>query len=342
MSKSNGTQNLAPVATNNKKSSENDKRRKSRPKIPGKSLLTENKSKLKPWQKLKTTAASDSKNQKNNQEDEGSVRYEMKDGEGVISAIQTPSSDLKIEDISDDQSISTAVISKIDIIKETKKLNGVADISRSSTPLKEKFILPLSRAGSSKKERTFVTDIENINEKKSLLSKREPTKTSLGAKSQVSVDDTQVQNNATVIYPPEEIKPKSVLTNDESYIRSAIPYLPLGLSVMCLCMNIFIPGSGTIISGVSILCCGKSRLPVKDDQRMTTICVNVCVGVAQLFTVTFLLVGWFWSLAWGFQMVSLSVEYKLQKKQQRERELQTMALSAFGNPVNVRPLFQHI
>lgn len=243
--KSNGTQNQAPIGTNNKKPSENDKRRKSRPKLSGKSLLGENKSKLKPWQKLKSVAT-DSKN-KNNQEDATSVRYEMKDGEGVVSAIPTPSSDLKIEDISDDQSISTAVISKVDIIKETKKLNGVTDISRSSTPLKEKLILPLSRAGSSKRERTLVTDIEIINEKKSLLSKREPTKTSLGAKSHVSVDDAQVQNNATVIYPPEENKPKSVLTNDESYIRSAIPYLPLGLSVICLCMNIFIPGSGKSI-----------------------------------------------------------------------------------------------
>lgn len=63
---------------------------------------------------------------------------------------------------------------------------------------------------------------------------------------------------------------------------------------------------GTILSGFSILCCGKCRVQTKDDQRLVTLCVNVCVGVSQLFTVTFLLVGWFWSIAWGVNMVLLA------------------------------------
>lgn len=54
------------------------------------------------------------------------------------------------------------------------------------------------------------------------------------------------------------------------------------------------------------MCCGKCRVQTKDDPRFVTLCVNACVGVSQLFTVTFLLVGWFWSIAWGVNMVLLS------------------------------------
>lgn len=43
---------------------------------------------------------------------------------------------------------------------------------------------------------------------------------------------------------PEDEKTKSVVSNSDSWIQSAIPYLPLGLSVICLLMNIIIPGSG--------------------------------------------------------------------------------------------------
>ena len=64
--------------------------------------------------------------------------------------------------------------------------------------------------------------------------------------------------------------------------------------------------SGTILSGFSILCCGECRVQTKHDQRLVTLCVNVCIGVSPLFTVTFMLVGWFWSIAWGVNMVTLA------------------------------------
>jgi hypothetical protein len=64
--------------------------------------------------------------------------------------------------------------------------------------------------------------------------------------------------------------------------------------------------SGTILSGFSILCCGECRVQTKDDQRLVTLCVNVCIGVSPLFIVTFMLVGWFWSIAWGVNMVTLA------------------------------------
>ena len=41
-------------------------------------------------------------------------------------------------------------------------------------------------------------------------------------------------------------------------------------------------------------------------QVMETFCVNVWVGAIQLCTVTFMLVGWFWSFVWGIYMIILS------------------------------------
>ena len=65
--------------------------------------------------------------------------------------------------------------------------------------------------------------------------------------------------------------------------------------------------SGTMLSGFFIFCGGKSRIPSKTETDViVTLCVNIWVGVSQLFTVSFLLVGWFWSFAWGIKIVILS------------------------------------
>ncbi|GFR99480.1 protein SPEC3 [Elysia marginata] len=140
----------------------------------------------------------------------------------------------------------------------------------------------------------------------SLTSRRDSTRPSFDAMSRRSVD-YRIRTTATVIQAGGEAeKSRSMLTRDESYIKSAIPYLPLSLAVTCLVLNIFLPGLGTILSGVSLLCCGQTRQPNKSDQTLNIMCANCMVGLAQLFTVTFMLVGWFWAIGWGIHMVSLS------------------------------------
>ncbi|XP_041352715.1 protein stum-like [Gigantopelta aegis] len=181
-----------------------------------------------------------------------------------------------------------------------------------------------------------VSTVDDKDDKLSVESRRDSTMLSLDSASRKSVD---FRNTSTTHHIPEE-KPRSILNaNNDSWIRSAIPYQPLSLSILCLLLNIFLPGTGTVLSGISILCCGKTRVTSKDDHVTVTVCVNICVGVAQLFTITFCLVGWFWSIAWGIKMVILSVEYRRELKAKREMELQAMALSAFGSPTRVRNLF---
>ena len=63
---------------------------------------------------------------------------------------------------------------------------------------------------------------------------------------------------------------------------------------------------GTMLSGVCVLCCGRPRIQDKAGQRVTTLCVNAVVGTAQMFTVSFMFVGWFWSFTWGIYMLILA------------------------------------
>ncbi|XP_046364271.2 triadin-like [Haliotis rufescens] len=177
----------------------------------------------------------------------------------------------------------------------------------------------------------------------SIGSRRDSTKLSLSDSMSRKSVDFRVANATTVIIPAsgqDDEKQKSVVANNDSWIRSAIPFMPLSLAILCLLLNIVVPGTGTMLSGFAILCCGKSRVSTKDDHVPITVCVNVWVGVAQLFTVTFMLVGWFWSVAWGIKMIILSIEYRKELKQKREKELQALALSAFGSPTRgARGLF---
>ncbi|EDO30271.1 predicted protein, partial [Nematostella vectensis] len=86
-------------------------------------------------------------------------------------------------------------------------------------------------------------------------------------------------------------------------IRGAIPTLPKFLAVICLLCNIILPGLGTVLSGFFAFCLSG------DDSfidRATILCINCFVGLAQLMTVVFLMIGWIWSIAWGCTFVGLS------------------------------------
>ena len=59
--------------------------------------------------------------------------------------------------------------------------------------------------------------------------------------------------------------------------------------------------AGTALSGCLCLCLKEAE--VKGVEAGNVLCTNLFVGISQLTTVTFLLVGWFWSLAWGIYLV---------------------------------------
>ncbi|XP_066971978.1 uncharacterized protein [Macrobrachium rosenbergii] len=101
------------------------------------------------------------------------------------------------------------------------------------------------------------------------------------------------------------------LVDVTSMIRGALPVLPRSLAALCLTLNIVVPGLGTMLSGWLGICWGRNRLaPVETGgTRMTSVVVTGVTGLVQLFTVTFFLVGWFWGVAWGILLVSISNKY---------------------------------
>lgn len=103
------------------------------------------------------------------------------------------------------------------------------------------------------------------------------------------------------------------LVEHSSIMRGAIPVLPLPLAWLCLMLNVFLPGLGTLSSGIFCLCFGKPRFSINDSHatRFGAFCVNVVVAISQMFTILFCLVGWGWSIWWGVIMVRLA------KKQRR-------------------------
>ncbi|XP_076177644.1 mechanosensory transduction mediator stumble [Ptiloglossa arizonensis] len=127
----------------------------------------------------------------------------------------------------------------------------------------------------------------------------------------------RAKHSLTSVAPPplsEEPKAKipDVLVEHNSLMRGAIPCLPVPLAWFCLVWNVLLPGSGTVWSGLFNLCTGQPRFSAVAGlkSRLGAFVVNLVVGVGQLFTVLFCLVGWGWSIWWGVTLVRLARKYK--------------------------------
>uniref|UniRef100_A0A914UJK4 Protein SPEC3 n=1 Tax=Plectus sambesii TaxID=2011161 RepID=A0A914UJK4_9BILA len=120
----------------------------------------------------------------------------------------------------------------------------------------------------------------------------------------------------------------SLPTNDISLMHEAIPFLPVPVAIVCLILNVIIPGSGTILCGICALCMGQPRINMKEGRKIVTLIVNFMVGVSQFFTITFLLVGWFWSIAWGGLIITHSMQYREALQQRRQEAVATAAIEA--------------
>ncbi|VDK86005.1 unnamed protein product [Litomosoides sigmodontis] len=117
-------------------------------------------------------------------------------------------------------------------------------------------------------------------------------------------------------------------SNDLTIMHEAIPFLPVPVALLCLFFNIILPGSGTILSGISALCMGQPRINFKEGRKLMTLLVNFLVGICQFFTITFLFVGWFWSIAWGGLIIIHSMQYRTALVQRRQEAVATAAIEA--------------
>ncbi|KAL3083218.1 hypothetical protein niasHS_011020 [Heterodera schachtii] len=117
-------------------------------------------------------------------------------------------------------------------------------------------------------------------------------------------------------------------TNDITLMHEAIPFLPFPVALACLFLNIVLPGSGTILSGAAALCMGQPRVNIKEGRKLVTLLVNLLVGISQFFTITFMFVGWFWSIAWGGLIIIHAMQYREALQQRRQEAVATAAIEA--------------
>ncbi|KAK5639719.1 hypothetical protein RI129_010530 [Pyrocoelia pectoralis] len=127
---------------------------------------------------------------------------------------------------------------------------------------------------------------------------------------------------ATVVEEPQTTKLDAGLVEHTSVMKAAIPVLPVPLAWLCLILNVFIPGFGTILSGFFCLCIGKPRFSQKDGPkpRIGACIIDFFIGCGQLFTVLFCLVGWGWSIWWGIIMLKLARKYRKIRRAERAME----------------------
>ena len=74
-------------------------------------------------------------------------------------------------------------------------------------------------------------------------------------------------------------------------LRNKIPSLNIVLAIIVLCINICIPGVGTML----FICLGGGANWVE----------HLIIGLLQFF-LTILLIGWIWSICWGIFAVMKS------------------------------------
>ncbi len=86
--------------------------------------------------------------------------------------------------------------------------------------------------------------------------------------------------------------PKS--TDGDGCCGRAIPYVPYNIGVLVLCLNIFLPGIGTMVSAYY------------DPNGCN--CKTVTCGIFQLI-LTPVLVGWIWSIIQGTFTYKKSKQY---------------------------------
>ncbi|KAK3093546.1 hypothetical protein FSP39_017105 [Pinctada imbricata] len=108
------------------------------------------------------------------------------------------------------------------------------------------------------------------------------------------------------------------LSDEDSSLRDSIPAMSKPLAITCLICNIILPGLGTFISGLSVLCC--SRIRFKESTKSRVLLVNTWVAFLQFVTSFILLLGWIWSIVWGTNFLSFTDEYYKIVRKEKEAE----------------------
>ncbi|XP_071143803.1 protein SPEC3-like [Mytilus edulis] len=100
--------------------------------------------------------------------------------------------------------------------------------------------------------------------------------------------------------------------------RIVTPAMPLCMAYFCCVLNFIIPGSGTVVAGVSVFCCAEND-DMEFGDKCTSCCCGLVLGLFQLLFTAFLLVGWCWSAIWGYSYIEMSKKHYTRRTHRRRR-----------------------
>ncbi|CAH1791182.1 unnamed protein product [Owenia fusiformis] len=95
-------------------------------------------------------------------------------------------------------------------------------------------------------------------------------------------------------------------------LKDSIPALRKPVAYICLICNILVPGLGTFLAGLTVLC--GSPIRQKHTDKVNAVWMNTWIALLQLFTTVIFLLGWMWSIMWGCNFVTISNEYYSKRK----------------------------
>jgi len=80
------------------------------------------------------------------------------------------------------------------------------------------------------------------------------------------------------------------------------------VSVGCVCVHIIVSICvGTFVAGVSMMCCSRPQRENIDYSSL--LLINIWVAIFQLISSILFLIGWIWSVIWGFNFIAISSEF---------------------------------
>ncbi|KAH9509051.1 hypothetical protein Btru_048891, partial [Bulinus truncatus] len=125
---------------------------------------------------------------------------------------------------------------------------------------------------------------------------------------------THVHPQVTVQRSREDRPPEQ----DQS-LRDYIPAMHTGVAVLCLFLNVILPGTGTITAGVSLMCCSRAR--PAGSSKSHCMWVNIGVGAVQFFLTFIFLMGWIWSIVWGLAFLTIAREFTANENRKKKPEI---------------------
>ena len=145
---------------------------------------------------------------------------------------------------------------------QTKAVNGVPSSKKIETSASDSLSVPLTKDGCEGSNGSETAEGSNARKDSSspssrsdpLSVRRESVVSFASRMSNSGIDFSKIHaaNLAPDTAEVDETESKSVVTTDDSYIRSAIPILPVGLASLCLVMNMLMPGTGKIMLSFSL------------------------------------------------------------------------------------------